>query len=283
MTLPDSSTMPRIPFGKYALSRLIVGSNPVNSYSHNSRFLDLQMGRYFTRQRTLELLRRCQELGINTWQANSRNLEAYQAFREQGGQMHLISVANESESDPTMVERLAAGGAIAIAHHGGVTDRLWKAGRINEVRDFCRRVRDAGVMVGVSMHMPVVLDHVLSHDWDVDFFMCCLYEVTRERHMLEEIMPELPVLAKGMAFMESDPARVFAAMRQTDKPCLAFKLLAAGRLCRDQETVERAFESTLRQLEPENAVIVGMYPEYEDQVALNAKYVRRYSHLSQDA
>ena len=272
--------LPQIPFGKYSLSRLIVGSNPVNSYSHNSRFLDLRMGAYFTRERTLELLSHCQELGINTWQANSRNLEAYQAYRDQGGEMHLISVANDSESDPNMVERLAAGGAIAIAHHGGVTDRLWKAGRIDEVRDFCRRVRDTGVMVGVSMHMPVVLDHAESEDWDVDFYMCCLYEVTRDRAMLSEIMPQLPVLAKEMGFMESDPARVFATMRRTSKPCLAFKLLAAGRLCDNQETVEKAFESTLVQLEPTNAVIVGMYPEYEDQVAANVEYVRRYSDLS---
>jgi hypothetical protein len=69
---------------------------------------------------------------------------------------------------------------------------------------------------------------------------------------------------------------MFAVMRQTGKPCLAFKILAAGRLCDRQEWVEAAFAATFRQIKPNDAVIVGMYPEYEDQVALNAAYVRRF-------
>ena len=53
--------------------------------------------------------------------------------------------------------------------------------------------------------------------------------------------------------------------------------MAAGRLCDRQEWVERAFEDTFRQIKPNDAVIVGMYPEYEDQAAINAEYVRRFS------
>ena len=70
---------------------------------------------------------------------------------------------------------------------------------------------------------------------------------------------------------------MWQTMRQTPKPCLAFKILAAGRLCEKQETVEKAFEQTLAHIKPTDAIIVGMYPEYEDQVALNAEYTRRYS------
>jgi uncharacterized Fe-S cluster-containing MiaB family protein len=73
---------------------------------------------------------------------------------------------------------------------------------------------------------------------------------------------------------------MFEVMRQTDKPCLAFKILAAGRLCDKQEMVEQAFKSTFEQIKPNDAVIVGMYPEYEDQATLNAQYVSLYSHLS---
>ena len=69
---------------------------------------------------------------------------------------------------------------------------------------------------------------------------------------------------------------MLAAMRATDKPCLAFKILAAGRLCDRPEWVEAAFASTLRQIKPNDGVIVGMYPEYEDQIAINAEYVRRH-------
>ena len=81
---------------------------------------------------------------------------------------------------------------------------------------------------------------------------------------------------------EGDPPRMSAALRQTDKPCLAFKILAAGRLCDRAEWVEAAFEATFRALKPNDAVIVGMYPEYEDQPTMNAEFVRRFSSLSAD-
>lgn len=45
--------------------------------------------------------------------------------------------------------------------------------------------------------------------------------------------------------------------------------------------MEQAFESAFRQMKDNDAVIVGMYPEYEDQVGINAEYVRRFSGLSQ--
>jgi len=73
---------------------------------------------------------------------------------------------------------------------------------------------------------------------------------------------------------------MFRVMQATEKPCLAFKILAAGRLCDRQEWVEAAFRTTFSNIKPNDAIIVGMYPEYEDQVALNASYVRRFSHLS---
>ena len=37
-----------------------------------------------------------------------------------------------------------------------------------------------------------------------------------------------------------DPARMFAVMRQTPKPCLAFKILAAGRVASSFRAVEQA-------------------------------------------
>ncbi|NLS78555.1 MAG: hypothetical protein GXY76_14980 [Chloroflexi bacterium] len=275
MNQPIRPDMPQVPFGPYTISRLILGSNPCNAISHLSRFLDNQMRRYFTQERILELLWRAQGLGINTWQATAVNLDVLRAFREQGGKMQFISLAQETDKDPHLVRRLADAGAIAIAHHGGVTDSLWKQGRINEVREFCKKVRDSGAMVGVSMHMPVVLDHVLDEGWDVDFFMCCLYQVTRSEQDIKTIMPNPPEPPKKV-FLAGDPARMLAAIRRSDKPCLAFKLLAAGRLCEDQVQVEQAFASTLGQIKATDAVIVGMYPEYEDQAALNAAYVRKY-------
>jgi hypothetical protein len=282
MTETIDSGMPQITFGQHSLSRLILGANPINGGSHLSRFVNRQMKRYFTPERIMELLRRCEELGINTWQSGPGNLEAYKAFREQGGKMHYISLAHPDPDDPDVIERLASAGTIGIAHHGEVTDSLWKEGKIERVREYCARIRDAGVMVGISTHMPAVVDHVVSKGWDVDFFLCCVYERHRTRQELKALLGDVP-LPLNEVYLEGDPPRMFEAMRQTAKPCLAFKILAAGRLCDRPEWVEQAFESAFRQIKPNDAAIVGMYPEYEDQPAINAEYVRRFSNLSGSA
>jgi len=268
--------MPCIAFGPHRLSRLILGANPINGGSHLSRFVNQQMKRYFTQERVLALLAQCESLGINTWQSGPGNLELYRAHVERGGQLHYISLAQEDERDPNMLGRVVGAGAIGVAHHGEVTDVLWRRGEIDRVRDYCRKVRDAGTMVGVSTHIPAVVEHIIERDWDVDFFMCCAYERHRSREELRALLGDVPVPA-GEVYLEGDPPRMYAAMRAADKPCLAFKILAAGRLCDRQEWVERAFETAFRQIKAADALIVGMYPEYEDQVSINAGYVRRFS------
>lgn len=275
----SSSTMPLIPFGSHSLSRLILGANPINGGSHLSRFVNQQMRRYFTRERILELLRECEELGINTWQSGPGNLDLYQAHRESRGGMHYVALAHDDPRDPDMLARLVDAGTIGIAHHGEVTDRLWRSGDIDRVRDYCRKVRDTGVLVGVSTHIPSVIEHIAEQGWEVDFFMCCVYERHRTREQLEALLGDVPIPLREV-YLEGDPPRMFKAMRSTDKPCLAFKILAAGRLCDQQESVAEAFESSFRQMKATDAVIVGMYPEYEDQPAIDAEYVRRFSRLS---
>ena len=274
-----SPGLPRIQFGDHQISRLILGANPINGGSHLSRFVNLQMKRYFTSERVQELLRHCEELGINTWQSGPANLDGYRTHRAQGGEMHYIALAQENPADPDMLQRLIQAGTVGIAHHGEVTDTLWKTGRIDVAQDYCRKIRDAGVLVGVSTHMPDVVDHIVGSDWDVDFFMCCVYERHRTREELADLLGDVPVPVREV-YLEGDPPRMFDAMRKTDKPCLAFKILAAGRLCDHQEWVEKAFEATFQQIKSNDAVIVGMYPEYEDQPAINAEYVRRFSDLS---
>jgi hypothetical protein len=271
--------MPQIAFGEHTVSRLILGANPINGGSHLSRFVNLQMKRYFTPEQVQTLLQHCEKLGINAWQSGPGNLAAYRAFRKKGGEMHYISLAREDPDDPGVIQRLVSAGTIGIAHHGEVTDVLWKSGEIAKVRAFCRKVRDAGSMVGISTHIPAVVDHVVSAGWDVDFFMCCVYERHRTRDELKALLGDVPIPLREV-YLEGDPPRMFEVMRQADVPCLAFKILAAGRLCDKQEWVESAFESTFRQIKPNDAVIIGMYPEYEDQPAINAEYVRRFSSLS---
>jgi hypothetical protein len=69
---------------------------------------------------------------------------------------------------------------------------------------------------------------------------------------------------------------MFKVIRQTKRTCLAFKILAAGRLSEQSYLVERAFRETFEGIKPGDAVIVGIYDRYGDQPAQNAEFVRRF-------
>jgi len=156
-----------------------------------------------------------------------------------------------------------------------VTDQLFKAGRFDEVNEFLKRVRDSGMQVGVSTHMPDVVDAVESNGWDVDFYMTCVYERHRSAGELHKLLGHVPIPV-GEVYLTEDPPRMFKAIRQTQRPCLAFKILAAGRLSDRSQWVEQAFRETFASIKPTDGVIVGIYDRYSDQPAECAALVRKY-------
>ncbi len=269
----SEAALPHIKLGPHSISRLICGANTFNAGSHMSAFLNAEMRAYFTPQQILRTLRHCQAVGINCWQAVMDNLELYRRFVDEGRAMHFISL-DDASSDS--VAALAKGGCIAIAHHGETTDQLFKAGKLDEVRDYLKKVRDAGLQVGVSTHMPDVVDAVESAGWDVDFYMTCVYERHRSAAELEKLLGHVPIPV-GEVYLADDPPRMYRAIRQTPKPCMAFKILAAGRLSDRPQTVEAAFAQAFASIKPADAVIVGMYDRYSDQPAENAALVRRFT------
>jgi len=133
-------------------------------------------------------------------------------------------------------------------------------------------VRDSGVLVGLSTHNPLVVEEVESRGWDIDFFMTCVYRITRTEQEIVNLLGQRPL---GEVYLPQDPPRMFRAIRQSRKPCLAFKILAAGRLTDSPESIERAFRTAFENIKPTDAVIVGMYPRYSDQVRENVERVRR--------
>lgn len=265
--------LPQIRLGSHSISRLICGSNCFSAGSHLSVFVNRQMNEYYTPEQIIKTLRRCEEVGITCWQSGVGNLELYRRLIDEGGKMHYIAIdAGGSDS----IEKLRRRGCIAIAHHGETTDNLFKSDKLDQMHDYLKRVRDAGLVVGVSTHMPDVVDAVESKGWDVDYYMTCVYERHRSRDALEKLLGQAPIPV-GEVYLPNDPPRMFRAVQKTKRPCLAFKILAAGRLSERQEWVEQAFRQTLQSIKPSDGIIVGIYDRYSDQPAENAAMVRRFS------
>lgn len=67
---------------------------------------------------------------------------------------------------------------------------------------------------------------------------------------------------------------MFKAIRASSKPGLAYKILAVGRRIGSAAKVRRCFEEAFASIKSKDAVIVGMYQQFGDQVAENTAIVR---------
>lgn len=269
-----TKAMPHIPFGRYSLSRLICGANPFNAGSHLSIFVNQEMRQYYTVEQVLKTLRRCEELGVNCWQSAGGNLAWYRRYRDEGGTMHYISLGETFYGGTPPLAELANAGCLAVAHHGEVTDRYFKNGEFEKVGDYLKQVRDTGMMAGISTHMPAVIAAAEEKNWPLDFYMACVYERHRSAQELKQLLGHVPIPV-GEVYLESDPPRMYRAIRQTKRPCLAFKILAAGRLSEHSEWVEQAFKDAFTGIKPTDGVIVGIYDRHADQPAACAELTRR--------
>jgi hypothetical protein len=159
-------------------------------------------------------------------------------------------------------------------HHGGVTDSLFRKGKSGEVRDFMKRAKDLGVLAGVSTHNPDNVRRMVDEGWEADLFMTCFHNLTRP---VEEQRKKFGgAAAFDELFVDTDPIEMAKVVRETPKPCLVFKILAAGRRCWSPASLDEAFRFAYTNIKKTDAVIVGMFPRYSDQVKENADLARKY-------
>jgi len=266
--------LPTITLGNKQVSRLICGGNPISGISHFSSEMDWDMLRYFTMPRLQQMLEECSRQGINTVQTRGDRftMRMYLEHRENGGQLQWIAqTASEFRDIFANIDEIARYQPIAIYNHGTHTDNAWHEGRIAEVRDYLKAIHDRGLPAGVGTHIPEVVEYMEEKGWEVDFYMACLYNLARGYKSAPAV--ERDAYAREQ-YQETDPDRMTETIRQTPKPCLGFKIMAANRKCATQESVKAAFQYAFANIKSTDAVVVGMFPKYSNQPAQNAGYVR---------
>jgi hypothetical protein len=130
-----------------------------------------------------------------------------------------------------------------------------------------------GVMVGVGTHIPEVIAKIEDEGWDVDFYSGCVYNRLRTQEEWRKLLGgEMMEMANDI-YVQSDPQRMYKVIRQTKKPCFAFKILAAGRI--KDDAVPQAFRTAFESIKPTDGVYVGMFPRVKDEVKENAELVHK--------
>jgi hypothetical protein len=67
---------------------------------------------------------------------------------------------------------------------------------------------------------------------------------------------------------------MMATIRKAKKPCLTYKVLAAGRTVNSPAQVKQRIGVALNGIKPTDAIIVGMYQRFNDQIGQTAQFVR---------
>jgi hypothetical protein len=262
--------VPKMKFGSAEISRLVLGVNPLYGFAHYNNNFSRAMRDWYTPDRVCEVLHRANSFGINAF--NYVNVERapqdLARFQAEGGKMHLIIQVTANDDPAALVKNLKP---LALQRRGEEIDAAFRNGTMASEREWCKRARDLGVLVGVGTHKPEVIELVEEQGWDVDFYSGCVYNRTRSpqewKQLLNGQLPEMP----GEVYVQSDPERMYKVIRQTSKTCFAFKILAAGRVADD--AVAQAFRTAYAGIKPNDGVYIGVFPRFKDEIKEDAELV----------
>jgi hypothetical protein len=221
-------------------------------------------------------LQHCEQAGLNCWQNSyaERTLQDLERYRAAGGRMQWLCLGKPDwDQHPEHIADAARHKPIGIAPHGHLGERLHREHKLDVLTDLLKRIRDQGVLVGLSAHNPALIELAEEKGWDIDYYMCCLYYLSRPRAEFQQLLGrDLPL---GEIYLPSDPPRMFRVVQSVRKPCLVYKVLAAGRWIGNAAEIRTCFQTALEHIKPSDALIVGMYQQFGDQVGENAAIVRQ--------
>jgi hypothetical protein len=265
--------VPKMKFFDADISRMVLGVNPFCGYSHYNNNYSGAMKEWYTPERVCAVLHQATRFGINTFNyvALGRMPQDWVRFQAEGGQMHLImQVVSDHNETAELAKSLKP---LAMHRQGEIVDRAFQSGKMDTVTEWCKRVRDLGIPVGVGTHKPEVIAQVEEEGWDVDFYAGCVYNRTRTKEEWRKVLNGEMLEMDREIYVQSDPPRMYNVMRQTRKPCFAFKILAAGRV--EDGGIEQAFRMAFNSIKPTDGIFVGVFPRGKDEVRENAEIVHR--------
>lgn len=274
--------IPQVDFLSTQVSRLIVGDNPVNGHSYIPELISHDdMIDYYTEQNVLAAMAEGSRLGYNTWLplANDFMLRAIRHYRNTGARLNVIFQSFPAVDFAVNVWQMAECKPLGIYHQGTTTDGLCEQGDYQIIRDRIKLVHDAGIKAGIGTHVPETVMRAEDENWGVDFYVTCLHN-TRTRGAAKE-SSFLTGKPKHLKFYPEDRALMFEVIRQVNKPCIAFKILAGGQIFygKTPEEIPFAAEAAIREtyenIKPTDLAAIGCFQRDKNQLQENAEIMQR--------
>lgn len=262
--------LPTMKIGNLEITRLVAGSNPFSGKSHMGENTDADMKSYFSDEKAFEMLKKCEQAGINAVQSRGSLpiMDLLYRYRQNGGNMLWLAQTGKSlDSFSYELNEMMKYCPSAVCIHGELADELYLKGMLDKLEGLLDKIRQKGVPCGICSHFPQVLEYAEEKNLKPDYYMASVYNLFYPDRS-HDVNPE------GERFEDSDVPVMYKVIRKLSAPTIALKILGAGRKCATQEQVKKAFIEAFSSMKPGDGVLVGMFDKYINQPALNAQYTQ---------
>lgn len=261
--------MPTTRIGNLTVGRLALGGNPISGFSHGNPARTKAMLDYFTAENAKKLLARCEECGVSTafMRADNHVIRLMREYWNEGGRIQWVAQTATGVDQVENIKKAKQFGASAVYLHGGTMEDSFSAGRQEDVHRQIETIREQGLPAGCASHYPPYLLEIQDRGWDPDFYMVCMYHIDGYKGKLG--------IEQDEKFRHEDRGKALQAIARLEKPCFAYKIMAAGRI-----SPREAFKEAFAAVKPTDGVTVGMFPpdaESGDIVAENAALVKEFA------
>ncbi|HUU10179.1 MAG TPA: hypothetical protein VM431_06510 [Phycisphaerae bacterium] len=233
---PPADTLPQGKIGTMAVSRILLGGNLLTHFTHSRdlRYVYNLAAHYNTEEKILQTLAVAEQHGINTMSVHNppgivNILKKHR--KERGGKIQWIicPTANATagmEDYIKQVGQLVDDGSDAIYVWGVRADQLIAEGKIDLLAKAVEIAKAHGVPSGVGAHdLRVVLEcekNKIPADFYIKTFHHHNYPSAPRPEQVKGPYNEVP------GYWCSDPKATAEAMKNVQKPWIAFKVMAAG-------------------------------------------------------
>lgn len=250
-TIAKQKLMPVGKIGNLSIGRLICGSNLIGTNMHErdlSYVRDLG-SRYATTERIWMAMKKCQELGVNTFNLKANNFKQFDLptyEKDYGGKIQwiadVIAGTDLARFEPVLLDHLKYG-ASAVYLWGGSTDQWYfnkQQRNIVKAYEIMRKYDNGGkIPVGICAHRIEPIAWIEKEGLKPDFYHLTLHHdrywsahPKENRESLEMFDPKYRNSIDHTRYHDNmfctDAEKVVEVMQNVKVPFIAFKVMAAG-------------------------------------------------------
>lgn len=273
------------------VSKLIVGDNPFNGHSYITEYVSKdEMINYHTEDKILEAIYKMEELGVNTMLplADPYIIRILQHYRSNGGKMNFIfqtysPMMMSLETASVSMNMMMSVDPIGVYLSGTYTDLCLETNTMPNLYEMLKHLRTFDIKLGLGTHYPEIIEQSERENWDIDFYMACMYNLRRGREGEQSGFITGKNKSLIRQIIPGDRDVMLSTLDNVKKPIIAFKIFAGGQMLVEREEADRrerikdTYNTIFNRLKPDDFAVMGVFQKHHDQLTENVSVFNEWA------